>query len=173
MRTQEEQESVNTVIECMQSFGYNCKSTTEQFKGWDIDITGKTTGVIEVKNRQLTPDEFQKYFPEGLFLQCDKYEKLKGKKAMYANVFNYDSVQLVLTWSIDKLDMDKVTKKMTDSQEFSKTGGAKVEKEVYMLSENNCVAFIKYMEYPWKRLPSDKILGQVKNAGERSFYSNK
>jgi len=174
MRTQEEQKSVETVIECMSSFGYICEATTEQFEGWDINVTGKTSnGVIEVKNRQLTTTEFKRYFPEGLFLQVDKYKKLIGKRAMYANVFYYHNVQLVLTWSIDKLDMTKVTRKMTDSQEFSTTGGAKVDKDVYMLNKDNCVVFIKYMDFDWKKLPSDKILQQVKNAEERQlFYNN-
>jgi hypothetical protein len=172
MRTIEEKKSIKDVIECFEQLGYTCSATNEQFEKWDIEVTGRTTGVIEVKNRKLTTQEFQKYFPIGLYFQADKYKNLSNKNALYVNIFYYNDIKLILCWKVDELNLTKVIRKMTDSQEFSTTNGEKVDKEVYLLPKDNCIAYLKYMNYPWKRLDNSKILNQVKNAEERNFIEN-
>lgn len=127
MRNEREENSVNEVCKALNNLGFTTKKTDAQFENYDINLTGKTTGVIEVKNRDLDKETFIKYWTkEGFLLEDKKYERLTEKNAMYINIFNVNNLQIIIGWNLsgEKNCTKNRTSKLTtikcpDTSEFN------------------------------------------------------
>lgn len=163
MRTERERQSLQLVIDAFTNlYGYTCKITENDMCHWDIELTGRTEGVIEVKERDLIPDKLLKY-KDGLYLEAYKYNHLKNKKSIYSNYFNYNNIKLIFCWNINEIKGHTSDEMMTDTQDFGV--GEKVSKSVYKLSINDCsIILLKYKNEDWKRISPTKAINQIKNA---------
>lgn len=163
MRTEREEESLDQVIDAYKTiYQYNISKTTGEYCAYDLTVTGRTIGVIEVKERTINPIELLKYKDE-LYLQKDKYDKLKQYNAIYCNYFNYGDIKLIFNWDINKLvNSNSYLEEMTNTQDFGYQ--EKVLKNVLKLSIKNSFCMLKYKDYDWKIISTKKGINQIKNA---------
>ena len=115
MRNEREEKSVQEVCIALNSLGITTKKTESQFETYDILTTGKTEGVVEVKNRDLSKDKFIKYWTkEGFLLESAKYYKLRNKNSMYINIFDLDGIEVIIGWNLSG-EKDCTKNKSTES----------------------------------------------------------
>lgn len=167
MRSERETENLKMVCESFKSIlRLHCEIDEHQYQHYDINVTGKTkTGVIEVKQRNISLNQLNDYLVEGLYIQKDKYDNLINLNSTYTNTFEYKNIKIILSWNIKDIDTNTLDKKwMTDSQEFSKTGGKSKLKEVYKVYLSNVNNILVYRNDKWKKSNKKELQRLISNA---------
>lgn len=120
MRNKRELESLREICRALNSLGITTSISSNEFDNYDIETTGRTGkyGYVEVKERELTPEEFKKYWlKEGFILESSKYYKLRDKKSIYINILNIEGIEIIIGWN---LSGEKDCTKNKSSQEIIK-----------------------------------------------------
>lgn len=164
MRNEREEKSVQEVCIALNSLGITTKKTESQFETYDILTTGKTEGVVEVKNRDLSKDKFIKYWlKEGFILESAKYYKLRNKNSMYINIFNVEGQEIIIGWNLSGIK-DCTTNKSTEfkivncpvTSEFT-DHIVYVDKQVYLLKRRTTTLRLIKINGQWKSLTMNEF----------------
>lgn len=161
MRNIKEEKSVDEVCKALNSLGITTKKTESHFETYDILTTGKTEGVVEVKNRDLSKEKFMKYWmQDGFMLEKHKYCTLNDKNAMYINIFN---VEIIIGWNLSgekdctKNRTSKLTKiKCPDSSEYN-DNITYVDKLCWLIKRRSSTLRMVKIDGQWIKMTMDNF----------------
>lgn len=115
--------------------------TENLYSRYDIDLTGKTIYIVEVKDRD---EDSTKYDEQGWILQKDKYDALMqiNKNAIYLNTFKDGQYAL---WFLNEVIEEDTPTQMKECWHTTVKKDYKEEKPVYYLHLKDA-KIVGYME---------------------------
>lgn len=104
MRSKDEIYSIELVKEFFHYIGKTTSESSEKYASYDLIVYNDINDLryIEVKNRRLTPEQFNKYAPYGFLIEKLKYNFLKEHNGFYVNTINFGSFEVIISWYIGK-----------------------------------------------------------------------
>lgn len=159
MRSNKEETSLSWVKDILALCGLTATNTLNPYEQYDLDCSNG--GIIEVKERWLDKDKFNKYSSEGFILEDTKYQFLLGKKSLYCNLFDYGETKIALFWNINTLQSNSVSLNCKATTTFK--NNSYKNKQVHLINIDQCSYIYLYENDEWIRSDKETVMSKLTN----------